>query len=106
MADAKVRFETEEWEPAEPGKEQTFGFNCPKHDHRCEGLVIISRTKRKHDPQGKNGGVAQWTWNGDRKRPTFAPSINCTGCWHGYIRGGRTVDCSNNEEPEIERTRT
>ncbi len=47
-----------------------------------------------------NDGRAQWDWDGDRERPTFAPSINCTGCWHGYIRGGRCVDVNGIEEPD------
>lgn len=106
MADAKVVFETEDFDLADPGKEQLFSFNCPKKDMQCAGLVIKGRTNAPHDPMNKNGGVAQWDWNGDRDRPTFNPSINCTGCWHGYIRNGRTVDCANKDEPEIKRTRS
>jgi Family of unknown function (DUF6527) len=106
MADAKVRFETTEYEAAAVGAEQCFGFNCPKHDRRCEGLVIAGKTDLKRDGQGKNGGVAQWDWDHIRERPTFVPSINCGTCWHGYIRGGRTVDCQGNDEPEIQRSRT
>ena len=97
MSDAKVRFDTLDYLEAEPGKEQTFGFNCPKHNRRCEGLIIAGRTDLKRDPQGKNGGVAQWDWDGNMVSPTFSPSINCGSCWHGYIRNGRAVDCQGND---------
>lgn len=106
MADAKVTFETLEFELAAPGKEQRFDFNCPLHDRRCGPIVIAGRTTIKRDPQGQNGGVAQWDWNGNRERPTFSPSVNCKGCWHGYIENGRTVDCQHKDQPEITRTRT
>lgn len=107
MADAKVRFETLDYDAALAGAEQTFGFNCPRNDRRCEGLVIAGKTDLKRDPQGRNDGVAQWDWDNQRERPTFSPSINCGVCkWHGYIRGGRTIDCANKDEPEIQRNRT
>lgn len=107
MSDAKVRFETEDYDPAEPGQEQLFGFNCPFRDKRCEGLVIAGRTKQPRHPQGKHGGSAQWDWDGNRDQPTFSPSVNCGVChWHGYIRKGRAVDCLGMDEPEIARPRT
>lgn len=106
MSDAKVRFETVDYDPASAGQEQVFGFNCPKHDRRCEGLVIAGKTELARDPQGKNGGVAQWDWDHSRITPSFAPSINCGGCWHGYIVAGRARDCQGNDEPEIRRERT
>lgn len=101
MSNAAVSFETLDYDPAEPGAEQRFGFNCPKHKGRtCEGLIIAGRTDLKRDPAGRNGGVAQWDWDSNRERPTFQPSINCGNCWHGYIRAGRCVDTSGNDEPE------
>lgn len=103
MSDAKVRFETLDFEEAPPGAEQRFGFRCPLRGHRCEGLVIAGRTALKRDPQGQNGGIAQWDWNGDRERPTFSPSINCGGCWHGYIENGRCVSVQKSDEPEPEK---
>lgn len=100
MSDAKVTFSRLDHLEAGPGGEQTFGFLCPrKIATRCEGLVIKGRTNLKHDPQGKNGGIAQWDWDGNREAPTFTPSINCEGCWHGYIRNGRCVDTQGKEEP-------
>lgn len=85
-----------------PGEEQTFSFNCPnRRGGHCEGLIIRCRTNLPHDPQGKNGGVAQWTWNEDRASPTFAPSINCGTCgWHGFIKNGRCVNTDQQDEPE------
>jgi hypothetical protein len=106
MADAKVHFETLDLDDAKPGEEQFFDFNCPKYDRKCGGLVIAGKTPLPRDGQGKNGGVPQWDWDGNRDAPTFSPSINCGKCWHGYIRKGRTVDCADKDEPEIERTRT
>lgn len=105
MSDAKVRFHrlNEDGEAA-PGQEQTFSFDCPKHARRCFGLVIAGKTDLKRDGQGLNGGVPQWDWDHNRVTPNFAPSINCGKCWHGYIRTGRTVDCSNIDEPSIARS--
>lgn len=100
MSDAKVEFETLDYDPAGPGQEQRFAFRCPKRGHQCAGLLIAGRSDIKRDGQGRNGGRPQWDWNGDRERPTFAPSINCGGCWHGYIRHGRCVDTGGNDEPE------
>jgi hypothetical protein len=101
MSDAAVRFETLDFDDAPPGAEQRFGFACPKQaGRRCDGLIIAGRTSIKRDPQGQNGGLAQWGWDGNREAPTFNPSIDCKGCWHGYIRNGRCVNTSGNEEPE------
>lgn len=101
MSSAAVKFGNFDVLDAPPGAEQTFSFACPKHKgRRCEGLVILGRTTLLHDPQGGNGGVAQWNWNGDRDNPTFSPSINCHRCWHGYIENGRCVDTAKNDEPE------
>jgi len=106
MSDAKVKFHRLDDLDAAIGVEQTFSFNCPKYDRRCFGLVIVGKTDLKRDPQGQNGGIAQWEWDGNREKPTFTPSINCGKCWHGYIRNGRAVDCQSKDEPEISRVRT
>jgi hypothetical protein len=101
MAAANVTFETLGYEPAAPGQEQRFEFACPMHKgRRCGAMIIAGRTDLKRDGQNKNGGVAQWDWDGNREKPTFKPSVNCTGCWHGFIENGRTVDCSKQDEPE------
>lgn len=105
MSDAKVQFETLDYEEAAAGQEQRFGFRCPLRGHRCEGLVIAGRTELKRDPQGQNGGIAQWDWDGNRDKPTFRPSINCGGCWHGFIENGRCVSVQRTDEPEPETPR-
>jgi len=92
MSDAKVQFQTEELEDAPPGKEALFSFCCPKTGRRCGDLFIAGRTTHKRDGQNQNGGIAQWDWDGNREAPTFSPSINCKGCWHGFIRNGQCVN--------------
>jgi len=106
MSNARVTFETLDFDDAAVGQEQRFDFNCPKHDRRCGGLIIAGRTTIRRNGQNEDGGCAQWDWNGDRDRPTFKPSVDCKGCWHGFIENGRTVDCSKVDEPEIARVRT
>ncbi len=108
MSDAKVKFLRLDGsgasvgaEPTAPGEEVRFSFKCPKHPtNRCGGLLIAGRSGIPRDGQNQNGGRAQWDWNGDRERPTFSPSVNCGGCWHGYIENGRCVDTAHQEEPE------
>ena len=105
MSDAKVQFTDDDWESDTPGKEECFTFACPNKkgnypNGRCGALFIAGRTAEKRDGQNKNGGVAQWDWDGNRDAPTFTPSINCPGCWHGYIRQGRCVNAAGTDEPE------
>lgn len=100
MSDARVTFHELAARDADPGKEQQFEFQCPKRPGmRCGSLVIAGRTSLKRDGQNKNGGIAQWDWNGSRAAPTFTPSINCGSCWHGYIRNGRCVSTGGIDEP-------
>lgn len=93
MSDAKVKFETLDYDDAQLGQEERFGFKCPKHPtNRCEGLLI---RKGDHHPS--------WIWDGNRERPTFSPSINCGSCpgkWHGFIENGRCVTQQRTDEPE------
>src|SRR5258708_232733 len=103
MSDAKVTFAfLGSADLPLAGEEETFSFVCPRRaGRRCEGLIIAGRTKLKHDPQGQNGGIAQWHWDGNAAAPTFSPSIDCGGCgWHGYIHAGRCKDANHNDEPE------
>ena len=100
MSDAKVTFETLGYKDAQPGEEQRFSFRCPKKGRECGAMIIAGRTELKRDGQNQNGGIAQWDWDGNRETPTFTPSINCGSCWHGYIRAGRCVDTSGQDEPE------
>lgn len=104
MSEAGVRFYLDTLTADTPGeapvgKEVEFSFQCPKQRFRCGNLLIRGRTTVKHDPANMNGGTAQWSWDGNREAPTFSPSINCKGCWHGYIRAGRCVDTAGKDEP-------
>lgn len=100
MTAAAVTFQKLNHEPAGPGEEVRFSFTCPlsKTGHSCSGLLIIGRSGIPHHPQGQNGGAAQWQWDGNRDNPTFHPSINCKGCWHGYIINGRCTDTSKTKD--------
>lgn len=40
----------------------------------------------------KNHCDAQWSWDGNEKRPTLKPSLHAVGTWHGYVRGGMLVE--------------
>lgn len=100
MSDARVQFLTTQKDPAGPGEEVFFAFTCPR-GNVCSGLPILGRTNMPHDPQNQNGGRAHWTWDGNREAPTFTPSINCSGCWHGHVKAGRCVDGQGMDEPEF-----
>lgn len=91
MSAAEVTFETLDYEPAKKGQEERFSFRCPKHDRQCAGLLIRAGQNIDAHPS--------WEWDGVRKAPTFKPSIDCQGCWHGYIRNGRCVTTQGAEEP-------
>lgn len=103
----KVEFLTIESGPCPDGeKPQRFTFPCIRLPevsgsvNRC-GMLLIANAGHsiKRDGQGNNGGRPQWDWNGDREKPTFAPSINCgKHCgWHGFIEKGQWRD--SNEPP-------
>jgi hypothetical protein len=111
MSDAAVEFLTLEGAPCPADQAPArFTFRCVCRNRgrhplqkpaKCAMLLIAGASPIKRDPQGLNGGRPQWDWNGDRLRPTFSPSIDCSrDCgWHGYIRDGRCVDTSGNDEP-------
>ncbi len=109
MSVAGVVFLDLDYEPAADGERpQRFGFRCPVRNRgrdarlppvMCEGLLIADAGHGiKRDGKGANGGRPQWDWDGNREAPTFKPSVNCKGCWHGYIRGGRCVDTKGKDE--------
>jgi hypothetical protein len=99
MSAAKVEFLTLEGEPCPHGeKPSRFTFRCvngnrgkcsPNYpDVTCASLLIAGATDIKRDGQGLNGGRPQWDWNGNRDG------------WHGYLRAGRCVSTSGQDEPE------
>lgn len=100
MSDAKVKFlDTNGDAPVAAGGECMFIFTCPR-TNRCGALLIAGRNPEfRREPQGHNGGAPMWDWDGNREAPTFSPSIDCKGCWHGYIRAGRCVDVRGKDEP-------
>lgn len=114
MAEARVEFLTLQGEPC-PAEERParFTFRCARpaasgrNGQRCGRLLLAAGPHTQphgvpRDGQNLNGGRAQWDWDGTRHAPTFTPSVNCASAcgWHGYIRSGRTVDCSGADEPE------
>ncbi len=102
MSAAAVEFHVDEEHGIGNGP-HLFAFRCPRSGLRCGLLVIAGRTTLKRDGNNCNSGVAQWDWDGDVERPTFNPSINCTRCWHGFIKAGQCVDTAGRDEPEPNR---
>jgi len=113
MSAANVQFLTLEGEPCPPDQKPCrFTFRCvnenrdkcsPNYpDVNCAMLLIAGATDIPRDGQGLNGGRPQWDWDGNAEAPTFTPSVNCEShCgWHGYIRQGRCVSTSGQDEPE------
>ena len=100
MSAADVKFKDAMRREAAPGEEVTFSFQCPKRPHACGRLLIAGRTPIKRDGLNEHDGMAQWDWDGNREAPTFSPSIQCRGCWHGYIEAGRCVSTAKEDEPE------
>lgn len=94
MSNAQVTFQNEKRDPAKPGEEFYFSFVCPNRRH-CDLLQIRKGKGQTPKPS--------WEWDGNVESPTFGPSINHQGCWHGYIRQGRCFDTQGNEEPEPEK---
>ena len=40
----------------------------------------------------ENRWGAQWSWNGDRARPTLIRSLHAVDTWHGWVRDGRLLE--------------
>ncbi len=68
-----------------------FGFRC-----RCNPNSWC-------DVNVKNAGYVipqrNWVLTGSIDAPTLHPSINCGGCWHGYIEQG--VFLTTAKKPEV-----
>lgn len=63
-----------------------LAYRCPRTGQPC-GEIIIGK---EHKPQL---GCPTWQWDGNLEAPTLTPSINCRGCWHGYLRAGIFEEC-------------
>lgn len=100
MSDAKVKFVDKFGEPMPAATATHMLFRCPKTGYDCGKLIIAGRTNIPRDGQNQNGGRAQWDFDGNAQAPTFAPSVDCKGCWHGYIENGRCVTVNHTDEPE------
>ena len=102
MSAANVQFLDRDKRKAAPGAEVSFSFACPKFPHQCGRLLVAGRSPGiDRNGQNREGGVAMWDWDGNREAPTFSPSIDCKGCWHGFIEAGRCVDMAKRDEPTI-----
>jgi hypothetical protein len=59
-----------------------IAFVCP-HGNRC-GVYVGPESEARPTPDAPH----VWGWNGHLERPTLTPSIDCKGCWHGFITDG------------------
>lgn len=95
-ADGRFRFSVD-GDPVPAGaKPTTFDFWCPRGRRWCAGLLIRSPTQ----PGEAARRPPSWIWDGNVDAPTFAPSINHEGCWHGYIEKGVFLTCNKTPEPD------
>ena len=40
----------------------------------------------------KNHCDAQWSWDGNKAKPTLKPSLHWVGVWHGKVTDGKLVE--------------
>ena len=66
-----------------PGVVAGSGFRCPCGCGK-EGWLPVN---------GEGSPGPSWEWDGNRERPTLAPSVlQLSGCrWHGWLRNGEWV---------------
>lgn len=74
---------TARWEgPFEFG-EYVLSFMCPCGCDESDFVIAA--------PKGAAEGRRSWLWDGNKEKPTLAPSILRTGApckWHGFLRAG------------------
>lgn len=70
-----------------PGAEGRFVFACLKRGGFCGEIIIGNGFKPQH------GAAPTWQWDGNADKPTLTPSINCRGCWHGWLTAGEFKEC-------------
>ena len=83
-ADGRFEYQDKDCEPLPDGSSLAdvgrFAFACrSQKGNRCS---INIRNAGYNFPQHN------WNLTGTPDTPTISPSINCDGCWHGYIEQG------------------
>lgn len=64
--------------------EESLWICCPCGCGRITPLDIYGKGNPKTE-------TPSWEWDGDRERPTLAPSIHAVGHWHGWLTRGYFV---------------
>lgn len=64
----------------DPSAVRTMQFQCLKTGKYCGSIRVGFAEK----PPGER----TWAWDGNFEKPTLSPSINCVGCWHGWLQSG------------------
>ena len=77
---------------AEPLNVHRFAYQCRSQPGAWCSLNLRGRG---HDIERRS-----WMWDGDFERPTLSPSIDCKGCWHGFIEAGVFTDTNHKPEPQ------
>lgn len=100
-ADGRFEYLDLDGEPVAPGTHpmdvHRFAYicrACKKSDPNTKSTCTLNLGGRGHDLQNRN-----WQWDGNVDRPTLTPSIDCTGCFHGYLRNGQFVTVGGQPEP-------
>ena len=40
----------------------------------------------------KNRFDAQWSWDGNREKPSLTPSLHAVNIWHGWVKEGKLIE--------------
>jgi len=73
-----------------PEAAHRLAYRCRSHP---TNWCSVNLRGRGHDIEKRS-----WSWDGNVDRPTLAPSINCEGCWHGFIEEGEYRDTNHVRE--------
>jgi hypothetical protein len=72
-----------------PADVHRFAFRCRSRGEWCS----VNLRGRGHDVEKRS-----WAWDGNIDKPTLSPSINCQGCWHGFVEAGVFNDTEHKPE--------
>ena len=94
-ADGRFEYQDKDGEPLPDGTSLPdigrFQFQC-RSEARSHCAVNL----------GRNAGYQierrNWLLTGTPDAPTITPSINCEGCWHGYVESGVFLTTEKNPE--------